>query len=73
MFTNPPAEQIELLRAARIIAIVGLSAAPAHPSHEGARQLQGFGYRIIRVTASPAAIRGERAVAARARRGVGAR
>jgi predicted CoA-binding protein len=40
MFTNPPAEQIELLRAARIIAINGLSADPAHPSHEGARQLQ---------------------------------
>jgi predicted CoA-binding protein len=64
MFTNPPAEQIEkLLRAARVIAIVGLSADPARPSHEVAGQLQGFGYRIIPVTPYPGTILGERAVA----------
>jgi uncharacterized protein len=64
MFTNPPAQQIEqLLRAARIIAIVGLSADPARPSHEVARQLKGFGYRIIPVTPSQGEILGERAVA----------
>ena len=50
MFTNPPTEKITgLLRSARIIAVVGLSADPSRPSNRVARQLQGFGYRIIPV------------------------
>ena len=64
MFTNPPADQIaKLLRAARIIAVVGLSADPARPSHEVASQLQRYGYRIIPVTPSSESILGEHPVA----------
>ncbi len=64
MFTNPPPEQIHnLLRSARIIAVVGLSADPARPSHRVARALQGFGYRIIPVTPALPEILGEAAVA----------
>jgi uncharacterized protein len=63
VFKNPPAEQItELLRSARIIAVVGLSTDPARPSHRVAKQLQGFGYRIIPVTPGGGVILGERAV-----------
>jgi len=39
----------DLLRAARTIAVVGLSAQPERPSHEVAAYLQGQGYRIIPV------------------------
>ncbi len=64
MFANPPEEQIEqLLRSARIIAVVGLSADPSRPSHRVARALQGFGYRIIPVTPAQPRILGEQAVA----------
>ncbi len=64
MFANPPPPQIEnLLRAARIIAVVGLSADPGRPSHRVARALQGFGYRIIPVTPALPEVLGERAVA----------
>ena len=63
MFINPPAAEIaQLLRAARIIAVVGLSADPARPSHGVARSLQRFGYRIIPVTPAAASILGEQAV-----------
>ena len=63
VFTNPSSEQIEqLLRAARIIAVVGLSADPTRPSHGVARALQRFGYRIIPVTPSAEVILGEQAV-----------
>jgi predicted CoA-binding protein len=63
VFANPPREKIEaLLRSARVIAVVGLSADPSKPSHGVARQLQRFGYRIIPVTPSPGEILGERAV-----------
>jgi predicted CoA-binding protein len=62
VFKNPPPEKIaDLLRSARIIAIVGLSADPSRPSHGVARRLQGFGYRIIPVTPG-GTILGERAV-----------
>src|SRR5262249_17962348 len=48
---NPPPLKIAgLLRAARIIAIVGLSPNPSMPGNWVARQLQGFGYRITPVT-----------------------
>ena len=63
MFMNPPAEQIaRLLRAAHTIAVVGLSADRARPSHGVARALQRFGYRIIPVTPSAQIILGEPAV-----------
>jgi uncharacterized protein len=63
MFQNPSAEKItELLRRARVIAVVGLSADPSRPSHRVAKHLQGFGYRIIPVTPSAPVILGERAV-----------
>ena len=49
-FTNPPSDQIAgLLRSARTIAVVGLSADPGRPSHEVATALRGFGYRIVPV------------------------
>lgn len=63
VFTNPSSEQIaQLLRSARIIAVVGLSADPTRPSHGVARALQRFGYRIIPVTPSAEVILGEQAV-----------
>lgn len=64
MFLNPSMDSIkELLRTARTIAIVGLSADPSRPSHHVARDLQQFGYRIIPVTPAATEILGERAVA----------
>jgi predicted CoA-binding protein len=64
MFANPPQAQIEkLLRSVRTIAVVGLSADPARPSHRVARALQGFGYRIIPVAPAQTQILGETAVA----------
>jgi uncharacterized protein len=63
VFSNPSGEQIaQLLRSARIIAIVGLSADQTRPSHGVARALQRFGYRIIPVTPTAEAILGELAV-----------
>lgn len=63
MFTNPPTAKItELLRRARTIAVVGLSANPARPSHDVAQSLQGFGYRIIPVTPAGGSILGEPSV-----------
>jgi predicted CoA-binding protein len=65
MFVNPPPEEIaRLLRNAHLIAVVGLSPQPARPSHEVARALQGFGYRVIPVTPAAAAVLGEVAVPA---------
>jgi predicted CoA-binding protein len=64
MFTNPTSEPIErLLRSARTIAVVGLSADPAKPSHRVAQSLQHFGYRIIPVSPSGGTILGEPVVA----------
>ena len=49
-FANPPFEAIaDLLRTARIIAVVGLSADPSRPSHRVARAMQRHGYRVIPV------------------------
>ena len=63
MFRNPDHTQIEhLLRTARTIAVVGLSADPSRPSHSVARRLQGFGYCIIPVTPTADTVLGERAV-----------
>jgi predicted CoA-binding protein len=64
MFANPPTEKItELLRSARIIAVVGLSADPSRASNRVALHLQGFGYRIIPVTPAGGSVLGEKAVA----------
>jgi predicted CoA-binding protein len=61
-FTNPPREEIEaLLRAARSIAVVGLSDNPFRTSHGVAAAMQRFGYRIIPVNPSVASALGERA------------
>ena len=63
MFRNPDHTRIEqLLRTARTIAVVGLSADPNRPSHSVARRLQEFGYRIIPVTPTAGTVLGERAV-----------
>ena len=65
MFLNPNAEQIaKILRAARTIAIVGLSPDRTRPSHGVARALQRFGYRIVPVNPFAESILGEPAVAA---------
>jgi len=64
VFVNPPADQIAaLLRTARTIAVVGLSADRTRPSHGVARALQRFGYRMIPVTPNAESILGEPAVA----------
>src|SRR5215470_1290474 len=63
MFVNPPAgEAAKLLRAARIIAVIGLSPDRTRPSHGVARAMQRFGYRIIPVTPMAESILGEAAV-----------
>ena len=65
MFVNPSAEEIaQRLRAARIIAVVGLSADRTRPSHGVARALQRFGYRIIPVNPNEESILGEPVVGA---------
>lgn len=49
-FQNPGPEQIkDLLLRIKTIAVVGLSHQPNRPSHQVARAMQGFGYRIIPV------------------------
>src|SRR5262250_793605 len=63
MFVNPPADETaELLRAAHIIAVVGLSPDRTRPSHGVARALQRFGYRIIPVNPFAEAVLGEPAI-----------
>ena len=63
MFANPPQAAIAaLLRAARTIAVVGLSADPSRPSHAVARALQRFGYRVIPVNPGAGTILGEQAI-----------
>jgi hypothetical protein len=49
-FANPPFEAIaDLLRAARTIAVVGLSADSSRPSYRVARAMQRHGYRVVPV------------------------
>ena len=63
MFLNPKAEEVaKLLRAARTIAVVGLSPDRTRPSHGVAKALQRFGYRIIPVNPFAESILGEPAV-----------
>jgi predicted CoA-binding protein len=59
-FRNPDAATIEnLLRQARTIAVLGLSANPARPSFGVSRSLQRFGYRVIPVNPAANEILGE--------------
>ena len=51
----------KILRSAKTIAVVGLSADPARPSHGVARYLQRAGYRIIPVNPNVDEVLGERA------------
>jgi len=57
--TTDPADKI--LRSARTIAVVGLSANPRRPSYGVARYLQRAGYRIIPVNPNVSEVLGERA------------
>lgn len=62
-FANPPPGDIAaLLRAARTIAVVGLSDNPQRPSYEVAATLLDYGYRIIPVNPALAVWEGIRAV-----------
>ena len=62
MFENPGKSAIDaLLRRVRIIAVLGLSETPGRPSHNVAKSLQNFGYRIVPVNPAATEILGERA------------
>lgn len=62
-FSNPSNDRIAaLLREAKTIAIVGLSADPNRPSYEVAEALRRFGYRVIPVNPTLAAWQDLRAV-----------
>ena len=61
MFENPTKAEIDaLLKRARTIAIIGLSGTPGRPSHNVAKALQKFGYRIVPVNPAATEILGER-------------
>jgi uncharacterized protein len=62
-FQNPSSDEIEsLLRGARTIAVVGLSADASRPSFGVAAAMQRFGYRVIPVTPTAPQVLGERSV-----------
>jgi uncharacterized protein len=62
MFDNPAKTEIDaFLRRIRTVAILGLSETPGRPSHNVARALQKFGYRIVPVNPAAQEILGERA------------
>lgn len=61
MFDNPARTEIDaLLRRSRTIVVLGLSETPGRPSHNVARALQKFGYRIVPVNPGAQSILGER-------------
>ena len=61
-FVNPEPEQIcALLKRVKTIAVVGFSPKPGRPSHSIARQMQGYGFRIIPVRPAISAGLGEKA------------
>jgi uncharacterized protein len=61
-FRNPDAARLHImLGEIRTIAVVGLSPRPNRPSHQVARAMQGFGYRIIPVRPAVDSVLGERA------------
>jgi len=62
MFDNPTKSEIDaFLRRIRTVAVLGLSETPGRPSHNVAKALQKFGYRIVPVNPSATEILGERA------------
>jgi uncharacterized protein len=62
MFENPAKSEIEaFLKRIRTIAILGLSETAGKPSHNVAKGLQKFGYRIVPVNPTATEILGERA------------
>jgi len=61
MFENPTKLDIDaFLRRIRTVAILGLSETPGRPSHNVAKALQKFGYRIVPVNPTATEILGER-------------
>src|ERR1041384_792287 len=62
MFENPGKSDIDaFLKRIRTIAILGLSETPGKPSHNVAKALQNFGYRIVPVNPTAQEILGEKA------------
>jgi predicted CoA-binding protein len=62
MFENPGKSAVDdFLRRIRTIAILGLSETEGKPSHNVARNLQKFGYKIVPVNPTASQILGERA------------
>lgn len=57
------ADMIEMLRSAKTIAVVGLSAKRLRPSHGVAAYMQQHGYRIIPVNPAETEVLGEKAYA----------
>ncbi len=57
--TTPP-DIAHILANCRTIAVVGLSANPARPSHGVAQYMQAHGYRIVPVNPSETSVLGER-------------
>ncbi len=53
----------KLLKASRVVAVVGLSSRPDRPSYSVAQYLQSSGYRIIPVNPAETEVLGERAYA----------
>lgn len=59
-FANPTRDEIRaLLQRVHTIAVVGLSPRPERPSHQVARALQRFGYRIIPIRPAVDSVLGE--------------
>lgn len=64
MFNNPDAVAIKaLLQRVHSIAVVGLSPQPNRPSHNVARHMQQFGFRVVPVRPKVAEVLGEKAYA----------
>ena len=61
MFENPAKFEIEaFLKRIRTVAVLGLSDTPGRPSHNVAKALQKFGYRIVPVNPAAREILGEK-------------
>jgi len=61
-FQNPPLQDIaSILKQARNIAVIGLSPKVNRPSHQVAKALQSFGYRIFPIRPAVDTILGEKA------------
>lgn len=56
-------DELEILRACRVIAVVGLSSNRFRPSYEVAEYMQSKGYRIIPVNPNETRVLGEKAYA----------